>query len=439
MRSLIAFFGQNLVYLSVGSIFFADLSLGWRYGIGVAAVNYGFFLWNALGLRIASGPLRGVTAVYLLVYALLFSLRRHRHRIPPAKFIDWHSGLYLFLLSVYGLLAVIQAMALPLYHLDAIIGFGLKSKLLIHAGTFKFPYFYERGIINPVPNYPLLVPYGQAFFYWLVGAVRDDNVRIWHAVIGAAWLSMIVAELRRHFTLRTSLLWAALFFTLPGLYRDNETQLVSGISDIPFAFFWTGVFLSGLRYWKNPRQIRPLTVMILFSIGCVFTKSNGTILTALAWGLLYAQRRKPEILKMALLLGLLLVPWFVIQSGLPHDFTTPRLSFDTMAARGWQGLVFYSRAMIRILFDRATWGIFWVLMPALFMVSMRDHRPINNYLALLLALQLIVYGAIILMEPVDLGAFIGAQMPRWMFHVAPLALFLISESFVPLISQKEIA
>jgi hypothetical protein len=393
----------------------------WAYGAGVVIQAYAIFLFNLIGFRMTSPRY-----VFLLAALLAVGLFRvisqpkiagaeesQRLEFPRAATLTF------FLIVLAVVTTAFQATALPIYHLDAVLHFGMSGKILFHEGTFWVPHFTEPGIMHSGPDYPLLVPYVYASFYWLLGAVQDDAVRLLFLIPWIAILALVYSRFRQTTDLAYRVLWTALLGTLPALVIDELTQVASGVTDIFFAFFWLGTLVSAVSYLENRRRTW-LLWMVVFSLGAVFTKPNGLLLSGVAWGLLIWLRRRREVFVAAAVLALLTGPWLWAHFQLPHDVTQPpvRITIST-----WSQLVPRSAeiaaAVIRGLLDLRFWGVFWPV--AIFFLCRRSYRDAaSRFLGVALLLQAMVYVGFWLVDVRSAAGIVEASLPRWLLHGVPV-------------------
>jgi len=417
------------------------LSLGWIYGVGLVCSTYILFLVNAVHGNIHSSGVR-LSLVLVFLLGILQWLRKGRPLraylkkcinscIP--KHISISIGICMFLISLAVITLWLEASALPIYHLDTVLSFGYKTKILFEKGTFYTPHFLDNQIIHDYPKYPLLIPYMQAIVYWVIGKVQDDAIRILHWFLWIAWISLIFERLRNRLEKNLAWLLFTIFVTLPAFFLDHETQAVAGIGDIPMAFFWTGTVIAALYYLETARR-EELVLMSLMSIGCMFTKPNGLVLIVMAWVGLWIFRKNRFVLYGALLTTVVHFPWLWIQHNLPNDSVLPQVSLMNLSAlASVDRLGSFLLALFQETFDFRYNGIFWIVIGVLGLINFRKSDS-SMYLLALGAGQVFAYIFYISINGLDVIVYLGYQWQRWMLHVIPIAVLLVCECLSPSLS-----
>ncbi len=420
------FLGTGLLmffpFLRSGTV--SKFSSPWLYGMGLVAVCYVLFLFNLAGGAIFRIPVL-IGLVLMWGGAFLTGSFMKCSSFQPVKIS------FLFIFSMVPLLLAlltswIQSVTLPLYHLDSVINLGMKAKILFHEGTFYSPHFMDPKALSSASFYPLLVPYMQAIHFWVAGSVQDDSVKQAHFIL---WIFLLILVFQRiKSRLPRGMAWFLLliFATLPAWFADDETQVASGVSDLPFAFFWTGTVLAAL-YFLEHRESHWIWGMAIMSLGCAFTKPNGVALSGLAWGILFLASRKKVVLAGGFVTLVLSLPIFGMSNIVSEDPIFGTL-FSINFSQGFTldrmgGLV---KNLAELTLKPAFWGIFW---PSVFLLTLIKFKwtPAVRFLFWILGAQVILYVLFILNAQLNVDLYAIAVWPRWLLHMAPLAVLLAAE------------
>ncbi|HXT02128.1 MAG TPA: hypothetical protein VN915_15745 [Elusimicrobiota bacterium] len=398
----------------------------WVTAFAVATVVAPFLLFagNLLGL-----PLGRATAGGSLLLAVLVAHARFGGAAGPApergarRPWSWTRGLCLLLLAFAAATALLQALSLPLYHWDALVLYGFKAKVLFSAGTFRTPAFLDKGIVSPNANYPLLIPYLEAGFYALLGRVDERLVRLIFFAYWLAYLALVHAELRRPLGEDAALAAAALLGTAPLFFRDDATQAVSGSVDVAFAFYWTGAVLAALRAREDGDR-RGLELCLVLVLGGLFTKPHGLALGLIPVGLALSRRSLRAHGPSIAVFAAAAAAWVWTRHLLPDNVDyVPRTVGASMLTAAWSRVPVVAGAWPRELFRRDHWGLFWVLALAVIAAGAARRRLTSPIRRILLALgaQLLVYTAVYLAAPNEIGGFLDSTLSRMTIHLSGLA------------------
>ena len=261
------------------------------FAAATVVVPFLLFVANLLGLTLG----RPTVYTCVLLAALLLRTRDpgvrdyffQEQRMPDLR--SWSRKLCALLLACAGLMALVQALSLPLYHWDALVLYGFKAKVLLHTGTLRTPVFFDPKIVHPNANYPLLIPYLEAAFYIVLGHIDERLVRLIFLAYWFAYIGLVYGSLRRRTGADAALALTALLGAAPLFFIDDATSVVSGSVDVPFAFYWTGAVLSAIDY-QTERTSRSLELCLVLLFGCVFTKPHGLALALIPAAIVLRER-----------------------------------------------------------------------------------------------------------------------------------------------------
>jgi len=420
--------------------------------------------WTLLGLSALAGGIR---------------LRRDRRSGQATSPLPLGRGARVFLVFL-GVGSVAAALAFPLVQFDALYHFAYKGKILFYTGNPLDPAFTQPlahyGRIITHPNYPLGIPFLEAFAAHAGGAWDDRWVQI-PAAFWAACMPALVALGLRSVSPRAAACGALLMAAVPMLYVRNffltgglgdldvgamNPLLLPGTGDLPLACFLTAACALLLRARRSGSLLAGGLAGLCLA-GGVLTKNEGlglfgVFFLALLLGAPFCGRRAWKATALAGLVGILLAaPWLEHRRALPvidedyaHLFTLQRM--ESFLTRPEEALVTTLDAMqtakkaetrtmrlpligenLGVEFVNVfNWGLLWIL----FWAGLANVRilldPEFRWLALLVLGGLLLYALIMLVTPWSLGRLFTTGIPERLFlHLAGPAAILIGMRFGP--------
>ena len=415
------------------------------------------------------------TVAWILLGAglVLGSWRVWRDRADACAPAELGRGAALLLGSLaVGSIAV--TLAFPLNEFDPILHFAYKGKLLASLGDPADPAFTavagEVGRIQTHPNYPLGVPFLEAFAA-RAGGWSDRWVQLplafWSACLPGA-----VAFGLRGISSRAARLGACVAAATPMLYASGflaegwsdlaaaglgEGKMLGGRGDLPLA----AMMACGCALVVRARQTNSLPAALAAGVclaGGAFMKNEGLALlgvASLGWlGTLGLERgrRAPLMAAVLAVSWLALAPWLIHRGGLPaidenygEQLNWERVSFylsepeptDASPIRpelygpDWTEASPYRVPRIARYFgaeivDLLSWGLLWILALWSLPWGRRLRDADARWLAWILVGGFALYAMILLVTPWFLPALHRKDIPaRLLLHlVGPAALLI---------------
>ncbi|MFA5976066.1 MAG: hypothetical protein WC859_07895 [Elusimicrobiota bacterium] len=398
----------------------------WLFGTGSILWSYGWFLANVCGVSMRRGPLLGVGVALLLGIGVFwgrsFAVIRKKDVPVACRPIE---TLMVLLIASTVVFAFWQT-ALPIYMWDSIVMYAFKAKILFTEGTFRTRAFQDSSLYHINADYPLLLSYLEASYFILLGRVEERWIRLIFLAYWLGWLSLIYRGLRLRWPRPWSLAGVAGLATLPLFFEEFMGQATSGFADIPLAFYWTGFLLAVFGWRQSPNRTDGWRA-VLFAIGCAFTKAEGGPLLAIAGiaFLVTGRGLRRRFLWLAVVIGVGLIPWYVIRLTIPHNAA----HFIHWPALAWSEALNRARWIgsfgIRELANVNRWGFFWLLVVGGFVWPQRKGLDLSGSMILvcIVLLQVGLYSWVYFIYPGDLRLLLPTTLPRLLIHViGPLAL-----------------
>ena len=417
--------------------------IGLSYLFGISAISLEFFLLWVFGIKLT---LLFVLLPWVFLIMLNVLTRSFRTVFSPDKRGNGTRGgpLSVFEKLMFSLLAFevfytfFRSMMRPVEAYDSVAIWSLKGKILYLTKTLPGEFFnmLSTTFHGVHPDYPLLVPFSEVWFYTLLNNFNDYLVKIIFPLNFIAFLLVFYSVLKR-VTHKRNL---ALFFTfiLASIKQFNDYATI-GVSDLQMAIYAFLVF-GFLFIWAREKNTVYLLISILSCVFTFFTKNEGSIVLLIMVGMLLAFCVRPFFGKklspnsVVILLGIFilatsLLGWSVFKTGmhLENDVinteTFRSIRLVTMSKR----LVPIAYEYQKHIFGFKKWNLIWIaFLCAIFVKS--EKISLGRYKLILFPTLAILagYTAIYLITPQGIGWHLAASASRLLIHVLPLAVFFIA-------------
>lgn len=425
--------GLGLVWLLVPTA----RPLRWQELFGLAVVCGSAVISVAsfvLGWWLAGTSLRlAVTAVCVLTgLAGLMRWRRGAGRLAWPT-IESHSD-YL-LLPVLALQAgfVFWLSARSALLWDGLFNWEIKAQLAFqNGGRLPVEYFTSPALQWSHPEYPLLLPLTEAWFFGWLGVAHQGMLKLLFPFFYLAAAGLLAAGGAVIARRRVAWLPAVMLFFLPQLLF-REGSVTSGYADFPLAVCYLAAVLLLAEYYlhNDPAVLRLLGWM---AATLPWVKQEGAMLWLCVCGLaaVNALRKK----QVAALIGAMLpgavviVAWMIFirlmkapvgQDYLPLTINTLRANLTRLPVIG--------QALLAELINWRRWSLLWpgllIVLPLLRQARWRSTVVVLG-LTIVLPLAFDVMAYLFISEQKNtLSGHIEASLPRLLTHVAPPAVLLV--------------
>ncbi len=415
------------------------------YLFGIGAISLELFFMGILGLKF-------VTAHILLPWVLLAIINiprfkaRFRHNAGAAKLRTDREAVILPLVPIFAKIAAVllifilmnvflMSLTRPVESYDAVAIWSLKAKLIYAAHTIPDNFFnvVDKNYPGSHPDYPLLVPLSQVWFYTFINNFNDSLVKAMFPLNLAAFLMVFFIFLKKA-GLPASL--AIIFTFFLAAIRQFTNYATNGYADLPLAVYASLTFLS-LYIWVKTRANTYFWISLFSCVFAMWTKNEGAVVF-LAFALMVimylmssSERQIKTLipcgLSLALLAGLF-VSWTVFKNiaGVRNDVVNMQSIIGFSPAdvfkRMWAIFYEYQRQAFGIKY----WNLAWIALIAAIIWFRKFFSGERKYVTLPLTFILASYTAVYFITPNDLGWQLRTTASRLLIHIVPLAIFYLA-------------
>lgn len=438
--AMTTFVGFNIiVFIDRYNMLNAPEKIGLSYLFGLAAISLEMFVLGLFKINFS--------IIYILlpwVFFLLLNIIRHKEvMILPKKTFEVPFNTFekvlAALLSFEIIYTFFRALMKPIEAYDSVSIWALKAKILYFAKTIPGDFFKMLGanFHGVHPDYPLLLPFSEVWFYTSLNSFNDYLVKIIFPMSFLAFLLIFYSLLKRITQNRQ----AALLFTfiLASVKQFND-YATNGLADLQMAIytFLTFVFLFIWAKYKKPAH---LAISVISCVFAFWTKNEGSvtllITVILLAGLFFTSRhdsmqrmRESRSIIFAIIALLLVFSlWFGfkakmhIGSDVINRETLRTLKLSTVFKR----FIPIGYEYQKHIFGFKKWNIVWILF--LYMAA-RNFKKLflkdNLYIMAPLAGILCAYTAFYLITPYDISWHLSKSASRLLIHILPLAVFFMA-------------
>ena len=442
---LVGYTGRRLLFLrnndAVGFCEAPSLDIGLGLGISTLLFFYAAFL--GLHLTLLTMSLMLLPFWCIATYLIIKGFKEGRYfrfnlrKLLPISEITLPQIILIVTIVLVLLALLFYSLFLPLFEWAARTVFDFTAKILFYEKTIYSEALLEADRVHEHPEYPMIVPLAEIWFYNVLGYHNDRLVKIVFFLIGFALILSFYSVLRK-FTNRTYALIFTVFFccTEAFIYRTY-----TGEADVPMSFFY---FVGGayLFLWMHKRKISYFLISTLFIAFTMFTKAEGAAFFAILvfCMLLFLFFDKKEALrkrcfKLITYIAIpvvLILPWQLFRLQLPDTqvlitmFEFNPINIIVKFSQNYSRTTEIIRYFIDEMLIKREWHTFWILfiISQLLFIKITFKKPMI-YLTLNVWISLMVYYItfiIIFVEP----AHMLVGMGRFCLQIAPLAAFLMS-------------
>jgi hypothetical protein len=316
---------------------------------------------------------------------------------------------------------------------DGLVVWELKARLAyLQGGAVPTSYFSDPTRAWSHPEYPLLLPLTESWFYVGLGGPHQGYAKIILALFYPVAIGMLYSGASRLGGRSwRGLLAGFLLFFIPTAVV-GEGSATSGYADFPLAVFYLGSAVYATEYLQSGEK-GALALAGVLAAFLPWTKQEGIILWLCAAALIIAAGARSQALRPALtaiLPGLLVfLGWraFLASVNAPQLRDFEPLSVTTL----WSNLgrLQYLAQWLLVEFTNSErWSLLWpALGLALLFMLARRRKPAYGTLAAAAVLPLLLYPLIYVFSAYS--PFLGHvenSLPRLMLHASLVALMVIA-------------
>jgi len=444
------------------------------YGLGVFIIA--IIQLYALFIKL---PLNKTNILFLLspfvLVKLFYFIKRARTRIDQTrersdqtpgsrvrnKRIKVLEVLLIVFIVLLCLIMLSVCLLMPMYTWDSRATWGFKAKILFQKQSIFTDDFLDPSRYHTNTRYPILIPLIENYFYNMLGAADDYLVKVIFALFYLALILFLYVVQTKYFSITRlhSLIFTAVFVSLPFLFVIYNGSVPSAFVDFPLACFFTLSMMYIFLYMKT-KNIKHIILASLFSCAGIFSKNEGialfllSILVLLIDSILckYLSNKKniKSFLIYVFLPILILIPWFLIRSKLPI-FEVDNLLAITPSnfVSGFPRLgLILKLSFLNMFTNLRSWGIIWPIVIMTIFINFKQKQTkyypmLEKYL---LAVPLVYYFLIltpiymfynIKVYPLEtLFGIEGANFERLRLHTFPLLMLFVSLRISRIFNQK---
>ncbi|MFA6321075.1 MAG: hypothetical protein WCY36_04375 [Candidatus Omnitrophota bacterium] len=417
---------------------------GLAYLFGIGAIALELFLFGLFKMKF-------VTAHILLPWVLLaiiniprFKARfRKNNAIRPAILkIKLPEMIIAALLIFVVCYAFFIALIRPVESYDAVAIWSLKAKVIYMAGTVPPDFFniIGAGYQGAHPDYPLLLPLSQVWFYTFIGNFNDHLVKVLFPLNFLAFLIVFYMFLRKAGAER---IFAMIFTFLLASVRQFFNYATNGYADMQIAIYASLTFLA-LYLWIKTKSNVYFWTAFFACLFAMWTKNEGSVVflsfVAVLFIYMTAQIRSygkivssyGSILFATALLSGLLIAWSLfkgivnVQNDVVNAQSFATLDITEIFKRALAIFYEYQRQAFGVKYWNLTWVAF------IFMIIAGFGRMISEdakYVVIPVFFILACYTAVYFITPNDIGWQLRTTTSRLLLHVLPLVIFYLALSF----------
>lgn len=437
-----SFIGYNLVIICDRdkALNIAE-TLGLSYLFGIAAISVEIFALGLFGINFNSPII-----VLAWLPLILFNIPKYRSvaidiqpkGAEPFKFSPFEKLIF-SLLAFEVLYTFFRSMMKPIESFDSVAIWALKAKVLYLANVIPANFFQTIGriFLSAHPDYPLLAPFSQVWFYEFIGRFNDYLVKMIFPLDFLAFLLVFYGALKKAVSDRKI---ALLFTFLLASIKQFNDYATNGYADLQLAIYASITFIFFFM-WVKYKKNSYFTMAVISCAFAFWTKNEGgaVLLTALAVIVCMALSRSGSarlrfldlrgyLYALAFLL-VILAAWYLFKASL-------HLQNDVVNITDINNLnpkVFYQRItpilyeyQIQV-FGLKKWNIVWIVF--LYMIITRFTKlslKEYGYIGIPVFMILAFYTSTYFLTPNDIRWQLSMSMSRLFIHILPLSVFFIA-------------
>lgn len=414
--------------------------LGLSYLFGIAAVSVEMFIMGIFKIKF-------VTSYILLPWIFLFILNITLYRPQRIKILlkkssiarfDIFEKLLFSLLSFNVAYTFFRALMKPVESYDSVSIWALKAKVLYMAKTIPADFFHRisASFHGIHPDYPLLVPFSEVWFYTFLGNFNDYLVKIIFPLNFLAFLLIFYSALKRITKNRKiSLLFT---FILVSIKQFNDYATI-GSADLQMAIYCFLTFIF-LFMWVKYKNTAYLTASVISCAFTFWTKNEGAlillIMLILLAVLLFTRKARKGFHKNSLLhpvfailiLFSLLAGWSVFKArlGLENDVINTGTFTGLKQVDMCKRIIPIGYEYQKHIFGFKKWNLIWIAF--LYFVIVRFKSLFTDYWYIMAPIGgiLLTYTIVYMITPQDIYWHLSTTASRLLIHILPLAVFFIA-------------
>ncbi|MDD5496548.1 MAG: glycosyltransferase family 39 protein, partial [Candidatus Omnitrophica bacterium] len=408
--------------------------------LGLGAVTFSFLVLALAGM---SFDLARVLMPWgVVLFFAVFTVRSHgdpsdRALSPDPE--DGHVGRAVFaalgaILALQVSSVFLRALSKPLESYDAILNFGIKSKMFFMYNGFPLKLSALEGAGQGHLDYPLLIPLCQTWIYKFLGQPNDNLVMILFPLIYVSFGIYFYYSFRRMFGRKQAFLFTFFLCTVPQIANFSA----NGYGDVALTFMVTAAFIFLVRYFMEKR--RDLLALSAVFSGMGFLVKNEGISFILAGFfvitllVLREKDKKRSLMDIAVFylipLAVTVAPWMLVKHVLGVSNSDIELSKLTAAQfqENVRHIPFISNKFQQEIFGPKKWNILWIAVLGFTVLRFRKTKePYVGIIGVFILLNLFIYfSSFMVLTGKNIYFHVNTTMSRLMMHFSGLSLFFLA-------------
>ncbi|UCD55225.1 MAG: hypothetical protein JSV93_00060 [Candidatus Omnitrophota bacterium] len=339
------------------------------------------------------------------------------------------------LIAFQALYNFFRALIKPIEAYDAVAIYGLKSKMIYLSGTVSGNFFQSlaSNFYGAHPDYPLLIPLSETWFYTFIGKFDDLLVKAIFPIFYLSFILVFYAALKR---ITQSRGFSLLFtFALASVKQFSDYSTISYAELALGAYF--AISLIYLYLWmRNRGNSSFLNISLIASLLCLWTKNEGTLLALMILFIFFfyiamniRKIGKTEILHFliyALVVLVTIMSWSAFKNH--HALVNENFNLSMVSVKDFIQNLNRIPAIIyeyqKQFFGFKKWNIVWIL----FIILLLKERETalsgdTKYVTLVFFLFGLGYALIYIFSTVEIRFFTQTTGSRFLLHILPVTIF----------------
>ena len=404
------------------------------YGLGLGCITFELLLFSVFGLPF---DLMLITLPWIACFTIALFKMEKVNSLKPPQFLakkPIFSDILLFIIILQVASVFLIALNKPIESYDAIINFGIKSKL-----------FFLNNVISPDPSsfegigkghmdYPLLIPLVETWVYKFLGVHNDCLVKIIFPLTFVSFLTAFYFSIKRLFSAKYAMLFTFLYCTIPMI--TNFATI--GYGDLAFTYMVTMGFIFLFQYFKDRKNSFLILSAVFSGIG-VLAKNEGIAFSIssfliIAVFLFREKNRVQEIKKLIIYyvvpFVIVIFPWMYFKNLLGVHNTDIDISQITPARlmENAKQIPFILNKFQQEVFGPKKWNILWILLLSFVFLRFKKMKEAEGgRIGLFILFNVGIYFAsYMLLTGKDLYFHVNTTLSRFMLHFTGIGIFLLS-------------
>lgn len=386
--------------------------VGYSFGVGIGVIYLLMFTYAIIGMPWSIGGLLlpGLILIILLGKNAKLKLSKKRPTLLTT------------LLIVICLYVVFESISRPLLAWDGWATWLFRSKIFFFDNTIK-----PESLVYSGSDYPLVISLYSTFLYKLIGSVNDKLVLLAYPLFFISLVMIFYGSTKEYIGEKKALFFTILLALLQNLIRHGG-YFESGMADLPLAYFFLMDFTLLLSFLRKPNLRSMLILQFVIGITALIKNEGVPFGIIMELVIIYTLIRN-KYFKLIGLVGVfifLYLSWEVYKNwyGIHLNDLLNRRTFDLIR------LPEIAKGFVIEMLNIKNWNLLWFAFTLSAIATVKTwSRARFKIVYLFIFAQLLIYGYIFLITPIDVNVHIKNVVDRLFLHIAPLALFAIAMQF----------